>query len=285
MITPRYNKGAAQLVITFLNYLVLLGVIFLILFPLFWLLSSSFKTHLEVLEFPPTFHLNWEAARKNYQSVLVGRGFIQFIRNSIIITFLSTLAALILGTPAAYGLSRFSFRGKHDLAFWILSNRFIPIVAVATPLYFLVREIGLLNTKIGLTLPYVAFSLPLVVWIMQGFFDDIPRDMDDAALVDGCSRWQALWHVVLPLTRPGLITTAIFCVIFTWNEMLLGLYITSTRVSQTVPVGAAGLISMDRGIDWGISATVGVVTIIPVFVFSLLVRKEIVRGLTAGAIK
>jgi multiple sugar transport system permease protein len=285
MITPRYNKGPAQLAITFLNYLVLLGVVFLILFPLIWLLSSSFKTHLEVLEFPPTFRLNWAAAYKNYQSVLVGRGFIQFIRNSILITFLSTLAALILGTPAAYGLSRFSFRGKHDLAFWILSNRFIPIVAVATPLYFLVREIDLLNTKVGLTLPYIAFNLPLVVWIMQGFFDDIPRDMDDAALVDGCSRWEALWHVILPLTRPGLVTTAIFCVIFTWNEMLLGLYITSTRISQTVPVGAAGLISMDRGIDWGISATVGIVTILPVFIFSLLVRKEIVRGLTAGAIK
>ena len=284
-MTTQHYKSRTGKVIIILNYLVLVGVIFLVLFPVFWLLMSSFKTHLQVLEFPPTLKINSAAAYKNYQSVLVGRGFLQFMRNSIIVTFLATLLALIIGTPAAYGLSRFAFRGKQDLAFWILSNRFIPIVAVATPLYLIIRQIDLLNTRFGLTLPYIAFNLPLVVWIMQGFFNDIPREMDDAALIDGCSRWGALWGVILPLARPGLVTTAIFCVIFTWNEMLLGLYITSTRVSQTVPVGAAGLISMDRGIDWGISATVGIVTIIPVFIFSLLVRKEIVRGLTAGAVK
>lgn len=284
MIASR-QKWLQRLVGNVFTYGVLAIIMFLILFPVAWLLVCSFKSHLGVLEFPPTLSLDWAAALKNYKSVLIGRGFIGLIRNSIAITALSTLLALVLGTPAAYGLSRFAFRGKDDVAFWILSNRFTPIIAVATPLYLIMRGFNLLNTLPGLILPYVAFNLPLVVWIMKGFLDEIPAELDEAAMVDGCSRWTALWRIVFPLCRPGLVATSIFCAIFTWNEMLLGLYVTSTRVSQTVPVGAAGLISMDRGIDWGVSATVGIVTIIPVFIFSILVRKEIVRGLTAGAIK
>jgi len=281
----RRKKRLRRLTEGLFTYVVLAIIMFLVLFPVVWLLICSLKSHLGVLEFPPTFKPEWAAAYKNYHSVFIGRGFVELIRNSVAITLIATLAALALGTPAAYGLSRFAFRGKDDLAFWILSNRFIPIIAVATPLYLIMRGFGLLNTLPGLIFPYVAFNLPLVVWVMKGFLDEIPAELDDAAMVDGCSRWGALWRVIFPLSRPGLVATSIFCAIFTWNEMLLGLYITSTRVSQTVPVGAAGLISMDRGIDWGVSATVGIVTIIPIFIFSVLVRKEIVRGLTTGAFK
>lgn len=280
-----HQKKLRQLLNNLFTYVVLLVIMFLILFPIVWLLISSFKSHLDILSWPPTLSVDLAAAVRNYQSVLVGRGFSELTRNSAIITAVSTAGAIVLGTPAAYGLSRLTFRGKNDLAFWILSNRFIPIIAVATPLYLIMRGVHLLNTLPGLIFPYIAFNLPLVVWIMKGFLDDLPSELDQAAMVDGCSRWGALWRIILPLARPGLVTTAIFCAIFTWNEMLLGLYVTSTRVSQTVPVGAAGLITMERGIDWGVSATVGIVTVIPVFLFSMLVRKEIVRGLTAGAVR
>jgi multiple sugar transport system permease protein len=136
-----------------------------------------------------------------------------------------------------------------------------------------------------LVLPYVAFSLPLTVWILIGFFDEIPRDLDDAAMVDGCTRLGVLNRVMLPLIRPGLVVAAIFAAIFIWNEFLVGLYLINSKGLQTIPIGAAGLISAQRPIDWNIAATVGVVTIIPIFIFSLFAQRYIVRGVTAGAVR
>jgi multiple sugar transport system permease protein len=134
-------------------------------------------------------------------------------------------------------------------------------------------------------LPYIAFSLPLVVWIMIGFFDEVPREIDDAALIDGCTRFGVLWRVMLPLVRPGLVTAALFAAIFIWNEFLVALYVIDSREYQTISLGAATLVSAQRPIDWNIAAAVGVVTVIPMLVFSLLVQRYIVRGLTVGAVK
>jgi multiple sugar transport system permease protein len=198
---------------------------------------------------------------------------------------LATVVALVIGTPAAYAFSRLSFRASEGLANWILSMRFMPPIAVAIPLFLMVKGIGLQDTYAGLVLPYVAFSLPLVVWIMIGFFDEIPREIDDAALIDGCSRFGVLWRVLLPLVRPGLVTAALFGAIFIWNEFLVALYVVDSRDRQTISLGAATLVSAQRPIDWNIAAAVGVVTVIPIFIFSLLVQRYIVRGLTVGAVK
>ena len=153
------------------------------------------------------------------------------------------------------------------------------------PVMLMMRFIGLDDSLPGLVIPYVAFSLPLVVWILIGFFDEIPRELDDAAMVDGCTRFGVLNRVMLPLVRPGLIVAAIFAAIFIWNEFLVGLYIVNSQALKTIPLGAAGLISAERPIDWNIAATVGVVTIIPIFIFSLFIQRYIVRGITAGAVK
>ena len=164
------------------------------------------------------------------------------IKNSIIVTGLSTLIALLIGVPAAYAFSRLRFRGREQWSTTILSFRFMPPVAVAIPIFLMMREIGLEDSFTGLILPYVAFSLPLTVWIMIGFFDEIPRELDDAALVDGASRLGALVRVLLPLARPGMIVAAIFGVIFIWNEFLVGLYVITSPDKQTVPhrrLGAA----------------------------------------------
>jgi multiple sugar transport system permease protein len=147
------------------------------------------------------------------------------------------------------------------------------------------KAIGLQDSYFGLILPYVAFSLPLIVWIMIGFFDEVPREIDDAALVDGCSHFSVLWHVMLPIVRPGLVTAALFGAIFIWNEFLVALYVIDSRDHQTLSLGAATLVSAQRPIDWNIAAAVGVVTVIPILIFSLLVQRYIVRGLTAGAVK
>ena len=277
---------AARVVDRVVTYAVLAVIMAAVATPFVFMVITSLKTNLDTLEVPPNLRIfNWETIRQNYTEVLRERNFIAYTKNSIIIVFGATLIAMLLGTPAAYGFSRFSFRGRGDLAFWILSNRFLPIVAVVIPISRMMAAVGALDTYPGLIIPYVALELPLVVWIMRAFFDDISPEIDEAAMADGCGRWAALGRIILPLAAPGLVTTAIFSAIFTWNEFLMGLFIVTTAASQTVPVGASGLLTMERAIEWNVTSTVGVVTIVPVLVFSLLVQRHIVRGLTVGAVK
>ena len=269
-----------------LTYTVLAVILITVATPFLFMVLTSLKTNLDTLEAPPNLRIfDWDTIRQNYTEVLRERNFFEYTRNSIVIVFGATLLALVLGTPAAYGFSRFSFRGSGDLAFWILSNRFLPVIAIVIPISRIVAAAGALDTYPGLIVPYVALELPLVVWIMRAFFDDISPEIDEAAMADGCGRWAALGRIILPLAVPGLVTTAIFAAIFTWNEFLMGLFIVTTAASQTVPVGASGLLTMERSIEWNVTSTVGVVTIVPVLVFSLLVQRHIVRGLTVGAVK
>ena len=269
-----------------LTYTVLAVILIAVATPFLFMVLTSLKTNLDTLEAPPNLRIfDWDTIRQNYTEVLRERNFFEYTRNSIVIVCGATLIALVLGTPAAYGFSRFSFRGSGDLAFWILSNRFLPVIAIVIPISRIVAAAGALDTYPGLIVPYVALELPLVVWIMRAFFDDISPEIDEAAMADGCGRWAALGRIILPLAVPGLVTTAIFAAIFTWNEFLMGLFIVTTAASQTVPVGASGLLTMERSIEWNVTSTVGVVTIVPVLVFSLLVQRHIVRGLTVGAVK
>lgn len=278
--------SASRLLDRAFTYLIMALILVVVLTPFLFMLITSLKSNLDVLQSPPSLNIfDWEQIKDNYHEVLVARNFLVFLRNSVIIVASSTFIAMIIGTPAAYAFSRFSFRGKEDLAFWILSNRFMPIIAIVIPLSIMMANLGFTDTYQGLILPYVALQIPMVVWIMRAFIDEVSPEIDEAAMTDGCTRWGVLGRIVLPLARPGLVTTAIFCAIFTWNEFLLGLYIVTTAASETVPVGASGLLTMDRAIEWNVTATVGVVTIIPVLIFSLLVQRHIVRGLTAGAVK
>jgi ABC-type glycerol-3-phosphate transport system permease component len=263
--------------------LVIIGIVGFAPFVIIVIIST--KARIEVLQVPPSLDFDIDQIVKNYRDVLIQRGFLGYIVNSIIATTISVGVALVLATPAAYAFSRIPFRNRENWASTILSLRFMPAVAVAIPVMLMMRTINLDDTMPGLVIPYVAFSLPLVVWILIGFFDEIPRELDDAAMVDGCTRVSVLNRVMLPLIRPGLIVAAIFAAIFIWNEFLVGLYIINSQGLKTIPLGAAGLISAQRPIDWNVAATVGVVTIIPIFVFSLFVQRYIVRGITAGAVK
>ena len=265
-------------------FLIFLGIVGAA--PFVYLAILSTKRRIEILaQVPPTLSFDWKTITKNYNEVLYGQGMLDFISNSIIVVGLATIIALIIGTPAGYAFSRLKFRGSEGLASWILSLRFMPPIAVAIPLFLMMRTIGLQDTYAGLVLPYVAFSLPLVVWIMIGFFDEIPREIDEAALVDGCSRVGILWRVMLPLVRPGMVTAALFGAIFIWNEFLVALYVIDSRDYQTISLGAPTLVSAQRPIDWNIAAAVGIVTVVPILIFSLFVQRYIVRGLTAGAVK
>jgi len=263
--------------------LVLIGIVGLT--PFVILAIISFKTRIQVLEVPPSLSFNLDTMFRNYEDVVFNRGFLRYTVNSVLITGATVLISLVLATPAAYAFSRLRFRGRDRWATTILSFRFMPPVAIAIPVLLMMRTLNLDDTYAGLILPYVAFSLPLAIWILIGFFDEVPRELDDAALVDGCTRVGVLRRIMLPLVRPGLIVAAIFSAIFIWNEFLVGLYLVNSQSLKTIPLGAAGLISAQRPIDWNVAATVGIVTIIPIFLFSLFIQRYIARGITAGAVR
>jgi multiple sugar transport system permease protein len=267
-------------------YVVLIGLGIAGIAPFIYLAVLSAKRRIEILtQVPPTLSFDWRTISTTYHTVLYTQGMLNFVANSIVVVGAATLLALVIGTPAAYAFSRLPFRGKDNIANTILSLRFMPPIAVAIPLFLMIKAVGLRDTHLGLILPYVAFSLPLVVWIMVGFFDEIPREIDEAALVDGCSHLGVLWRVLLPVVRPGLVVAALFSAIFIWNEFLVALYVIDSRTLETISLGAATQVSAQRPIDWNVAAAVGVVTVIPILIFSVFVQRYIVRGLTAGAVK
>ncbi|KPJ85025.1 MAG: hypothetical protein AMS17_15105 [Spirochaetes bacterium DG_61] len=263
---------------------VIIGII--VIFPFLATMLYSTKSYINVItEVPPKLYLRWADIVKNYDEALFGRNFIFFIRNSMVITISTTLIALIIGLPAAYGLSRFKFKNHGFLTTWILSNRFLPPVAFAVPLFLLIRSMRLLDTYIGLIIPYVAFALPFVIWIMIGFFDEIPIAIDESAMIDGASRIHAFIRVILPLSGPGLVATSIFTLIFTWHEFLVGLFITTTKRVQTLAIGGASIITAESPLFHNLTSTVGVVTILPIILIAFVLSKYIVSGMTLGAVK
>ncbi len=267
-------------------YLVLLLIGLVGIAPFVYLLVLSFKRRIDIIsDVPPTLHFDMAAIQANYGEIVHYQGILTALVNSVMVVGISTLLALIIGTPAAYAFSRFEFRGRETWASTILSFRFMPAVAVAVPIYFMMKAIGLTDTYPGLIIPYVAFTIPLVVWILIGFFDEIPRDLDDAARVDGCSRLDVLTRILLPIVRPGLVVAAMFGAIFIWNEFLVALFVINSPDHETITLAAATLVSAQRPIDWNIAAAVGTVTVIPILLFSFVVQKYIVRGITSGAIR
>lgn len=276
---------SARRVRRIISYAILVLIAIVGIAPLLYLLLLSFKTRLEILEVPPSLDLSWDTIRENYERAIFDLDFPTYIKNSVIVTFSSTIIALVIGVPAAYAFSRIRFRGSERWATTILSFRFMPPIAVAIPIFLMIEWLGLPDTLGGLILPYVGFSLPLVVWIMIGFFDEIPVEVDDAALVDGCTRLGVLVRVLLPLARPGMAVAAMFGLIFIWNEFLVGLYIITSQDNQTIPIAASALLTTQSPIDWNTAATIGVLTVIPILIFAVFVQRYIVRGITAGAVK
>ena len=268
-----------------ISYAVLIAIGVAGIAPFAYLLILSSKSTLTLLDVPPSLHFDWTTIKANYGQVIHENHYLTYVKNSILVTGASTFLALVIGVPAAYGFSRLRFRGADHFASTILSFRFMPPVAVAIPVYLMINTLGLVNSYFGLILPYIAFSLPLVVWIMIGFFDEIPREIDEAALVDGLTRPLVLLRVLLPLARPGMLVAATFGVIFTWNEFLVGLYIINNTDHETIPIAASSLLTVESPVQFNIAAAVGVVTVIPTLVFSIFVQRYIVRGLTAGAVK
>ena len=259
--------------------IVLLAIFILV--PIYWMVSTSIKTGNQTFAMPPVFI--FQPTFEHYREVFAEGVVIKGLRNSLIVASLSTLLALLLGTPAAYAMARFDFRGKASLWFWIISNRFISPIVVALPFFLLARDLALLDSHLVLILTYLTFNIPLVIWLCIDQFRAIPRDIDQAAMVDGADQWQALRTVVLPLAIPGLVVAAILCFVFSWNEFLFALVLTRAE-AKTAPVEAANFMT-GFGVRWGAMMATGTLIVLPVVVFAAIVSRHLVRGLTMGAVK
>lgn len=256
-------------------------VFVIILFPPIMLFLTSIKNELDALAFPPKWI--FKPTYKNYVHIFKTSPFFRYILNSLIVASLNTFIVLALGSLAAYGLARFKFKGAENLSFWILSIRMMPPVAAIIPLYIIMKNLRLLDTPWCLVLIYLTFNLPFTVWMMKGFFEDVPREIEESALIDGCSEFDVFRKIALPLVSPGLAATAILVFIFSWNEFLFALILTGTRAT-TLPVGII-LYMKETGINWGYMTAGGILALIPVVIFTMLVQKHLVKGLTLGALK
>lgn len=267
------------------KYLIVLAALLATLAPVYWMITISFKHEIDQFAVPPKW-LAFAATLEHYRDAFLNRSFGQYLFNSLFVAVASTIFALAIGTAAAYALARFRLPWNLDrkLALWILSTRMFPAIVTAVPLFLIMRDLRLVNTRLSLIVVYTGVNLPFVVWMMRGFFAEVPRDLEEAAMVDGDSRLGALRRVVLPLVAPGLAATAVFCLIASWNEFLFALVLTQTDEVMTLPLGIAGRVTQ-YGIKWGAMSAAAVVAIIPILVFALSVQRYLVRGLSLGAVK
>jgi multiple sugar transport system permease protein len=251
-----------------------------LLSPFLWLLQMSFKSNDLIMQFPPP--LIFKPTLENYTSLWQGPFASSFV-NSLLSASFSTGLALLFGVPAAYALSRWAGSGKQALGFAILVTRMAPPIAFTIPFFLFYRYIGLLDTVTGLVLVYTSFNLPLVIWMMQPFFETVPPSLEEAALVDGAKISRVFVEIVLPMVAPGIAATAILCFLYAWNDFFFALILTRTN-ARTAPVAVVNFMNYE-GWEWGKIAAGGSLVMAPVLVFSLAVRRYLVSGLTAGAVK
>jgi multiple sugar transport system permease protein len=251
--------------------------------PYVWTLLTSLKTERELYQFPVTY-LPHRPTFANYVHVFSGNPFGRFLLNSCIVSLSSTVLCLFLATFASYAFARLRFPGSRILLLSILAVAMIPLITVIVPLYVLVRGLGLLNTYGGLIGPYITWSLPVAIFILTAFFREIPRDLEEAASIDGCSRVGALWRIIAPLAAPGVVTAGIIVFVNTWNEFLVALTLTSSTDMRTITVG----ISLFRGefaFPWGVISAAVLLATVPIVTVILAGQRLVIRGLTAGAVK
>jgi multiple sugar transport system permease protein len=263
------------------HFVLLLLVVMICVFPFYWMVTTSFKEQAAILSSTPQFFFpgtlgNYTRAFEKFD---IGASLI----NSLVVALSTTALSLLLGTPAAYAIARFEFKGKRDLWFWFISNRMISPIVVALPFFLIARQFRLLDTQLVLILIYLTFNVPIVVWICADQFRNIPKELDEAATLEGYNSFGIFWRIALPLAAPGIAVSAIFSFIFSWNELLYALVLTRTN-AKTAPVVATSFLS-GYDLPWGQIMATGTLVALPVIIFSIIVSRQLVRGLTMGAIK
>ena len=275
-MTRRLTTGAV------LSRLALVLLLLFAAFPFYWALVASFTPEATLFREPSLWPR--QIVTSHYRALFAESGFWLPIRNSLVVAGSTTLLCVTVGSFAAYALARLSFRGKNVVLGLILAITMFPQISIVSPLYLLLRTLRLIDTYPGLVLPYLTFAMPLSVWLLVGFFRQIPVDLEDAALVDGATRWQSFTRIILPVAAPGLATTAILTFIYCWNEFLFALSFTLGPERQTVPVAIA-LFRGQYQVPWGQILAASVIATLPVAIVVLAFQRRIVQGLTAGAVK
>jgi multiple sugar transport system permease protein len=252
-----------------------------VLWPIYWMFNTSIKPSDDYLAVPPVWFPDEPTIVHYTAALFTYRGFDGLI-NSIIVSTAATALSALLGTLMAYSLARFNTGGSH-LSFWVLSQRFLPPIAIVLPIFLIYRGIGIYDTHAGLIFAYTVFTLPVTVWMMFAYFRQMPRSMEDAALVDGCTRWQAFWKVAVPLAAPGIVAAAVFAFIACWTEFFFALLLTS-RHAFTLPTVFRAFIGF-QGAQYGEAAALSIVSLGPSIILGVLAQRHLVRGLTLGAVR
>jgi multiple sugar transport system permease protein len=266
----------------FLIYIPLLFFVLFLVFPFYWMLITSLKTssqlfskNISYIASTPTF--------QNYTELVTSIDFFSYMGNSLLIAICTVALSLTVSLLAAYGFSRFIFKGKHVFLTSFLSINMFPTVLLLIPLYSIMRTIGLLYTPYSLVLAYSTFTIPFAVWLLTSYLNEIPTSLDEAAMIDGCSRFQAFYKVILPLTIPGVIATGSYIFITAWNEFVFASMLTNDS-TRTLPVALQSFIGQ-FDIQWGLLSAGGVVTILPTLILFIFIQKRLIHGMTAGAVK
>jgi multiple sugar transport system permease protein len=270
------NRRRVRILIPIATFAVLIAA----LSPVLWMAMMMVKPDAEMFARPTVWLFTPTLA--HFQYVLSG-GFLWNLVSSLIVATASTLLVVLIGTPAAYAFARFEMWRRDDMFLFILATRMAPPVALVIPFYLIYSKVGLLDTYLGLTLAYLTFNLSFYVWVLRSFCRDIPVDLEEAAMIEGYSRWQVLRRVTLPILRPGIVATAVLSFIFAWNEFLYA-FMLGGRTVKTLPVAIPTLIT-SQGVKWGEMAIVGVFALLPVLAVVFTLQRYIVRGLTLGAVK
>lgn len=281
MATTRPARRGRRLRIPFARILLLGFFLVFVLIPLYWMLNTSLKPSSDYLAIPPVWWPD-EPTLLHYEAALFAYRGLEGLINSIIVSSAATVLSALLGSLMAYSLARYNTGGQH-LSFWVLSQRFLPPIAIVLPVFLIYRNIGIYDTHIGLILAYTVFTLPVSVWMMYAYFRQMPRSLEEAALVDGCTRWRAFWTVAVPLAAPGIVAAAVFAFIACWTEFFFALLLTS-RNAFTLPTVFRSFIGF-QGAQYGEAAALAIVSLGPSIVLGVLAQRHLVRGLTLGAVR
>jgi multiple sugar transport system permease protein len=266
----------------------LLLAMLVILMPGLWIVLSSLRPTVEIMAKPPV----WIPQQVSFDAYIamfsgVGKGGIpvlDYFRNSLVISVTSTVIAIVIGMAGGYAFARYRFRGKSAMFLGLMLTRTVPGIALSLPLFFVYARLGIIDTHFGLILAYVALNVPFTIWLIDGFFRQVPRDLAEAAQIDGCTRWQAFWQVEFPLAGPGIASAGIFAFLTSWNEFALASQLTRSINSKTLPVGLLDY-TAEFTIDWRGMCALAVVMIVPALLLTFIVQKHLVGGLTSGAVK
>jgi len=258
-------------------------ICFIFLFPLFWMFLTSFKEQRDIFTMPPT--LFFTPTLESYITYLQRPDIWRRLVNTVIVAVGSGVLSVIAGAMAGYALARIKLRGAGTIGLLILLSRGVPPIALAVPMFLVARKLGLTDKHITLILAYCTFLIPYVMWLMRGFFLALPKELEESAMIDGCSRFGAFFKIIVPISLPGLLSTMIFSMILAWEELLFALVLTN-RNASTIPVAIQGIAGDTiNGANWGALTAVGTITVIPVILFALLVQKWLIQGLADGATK